>query len=219
MDREETVLAASSMYYLQDIKMETIASRLHMSRSSVSRLLKHARETGLVEITLRPTPTLAPVVGQRISERFHVETHVVPVNDTADDVERLDQVARATGRMVSGWFDSDMVLGVAWGTTLAAISQHLNRKTTRGSAIVQLNGAANTRTSGVDYAGNLISRFADAFDARVHHFPVPAFFDYAETRRAMWRERSIARVLDMQRRADIALFSVGALEGDVPSHV
>lgn len=75
---------------------------------------------------------------------------------------------------------------------------------------MQLNGAANTRTSGVDYAGNLISRFADAFDARVHHFPVPAFFDYAETRRAMWRERSIARVLDMQRRADIALFLVGA---------
>lgn len=33
MDREETVLAASSMYYLQDIKMETIASRLHMSRA------------------------------------------------------------------------------------------------------------------------------------------------------------------------------------------
>lgn len=219
MDREETVLAASSMYYLQDMKMEKIASRLHMSRSSVSRLLKRARDTGLVEITLRPTPTLAPAVGLRIAERFSVETHVIPVSDTADEAERLEQVARATGRMVSGWFDSDMVLGVAWGTTLAAISEHLNRKPTRGSAIVQLNGAANTRTSGVDYAGNLISRFADAFDARVHHFPVPAFFDYAETRRAMWRERSIARVLDMQRRADIALFSVGALGGDVPSHV
>ena len=219
MDRENTVLAAASMYYLQDLTMETIASRLHLSRSSVSRLLKRARDTGLVEITLRPTPTLAPAVSVRISERFKIETHVIPVSDTADDAERLEQVAMATGRLVSGWFDSDMVLGVAWGTTLAAISQHLNRKTTRGSAIVQLNGAANTRTSGFDYAGNLISRFADAFDARVHHFPVPAFFDYAETRRAMWRERSIARVLDMQRRADIALFSVGSLGGDVPSHV
>ncbi len=219
MDREETVLAASSMYYLQDMKMETIASRLHMSRSSVSRLLKSARDTGLVEITLRPTPTLAPAVSQHISRRFGIETHVVPVSDTADDAERLDQVAKAAGRIVSGWFDSDMVMGVAWGTTLAAISQHLNRKPTRGSSIVQLNGAANARTSGVDYAGNLISRFAEAFDARVHHFPVPAFFDDAQTRQAMWRERSMGRVLDLQRRADIALFSVGAFGGDVPSHV
>ena len=41
----------------------------------------------------------------------------------------------------------------------------------------------------------------------------------AETRDAMWRERSVQRVVDVQRRADIALFSVGALQGELPSHV
>jgi DNA-binding transcriptional regulator LsrR (DeoR family) len=50
-------------------------------------------------------------------------------------------------------------------------------------------------------------------------FPVPAFFDYAETREAMWRERSVSRVLEEQRRADIVLFSIGAVAGEVPSHV
>ncbi len=219
MDREETLLAASSMYYLQDMKMETIASRLHMSRSSVSRLLKQARASGLVEITLRPTPSRAPGVGQYISTQFNVEVYVVPVLDTATVEDRLEQVAMTTARMLTGWMDSDMILGVAWGTTLGAIAQHLGRKPTLGSAIVQLNGAANNRTSGVEYVGSLISRFGEAFDASVHLFPVPAFFDYAKTRKAMWRERSIARVLDVQRRADIALFSIGAVAGEVPSHV
>lgn len=219
MDRDETLLAASSMYYLQDLKMETIANRLHMSRSSVSRLLKQARASGLVEITLRPAPSRAPGIGQRISEQFGTETYVIPVTDSATIEERVEQVAMATARMVTGWFDSDMVLGVAWGTTLGAIARHLSRKPTRGSSVVQLNGAANTRTSGVEYVGSLISRFGDAFDAQVHLFPVPAFFDYAETRRAMWRERSVSRVLDVQRRADIALFSIGAVAGEVPSHV
>ena len=219
MDREETLLAASSMYYLQDIKMETIASRLHMSRSSVSRLLKQARSSGLVEITLRPTPTRAPGVSQYIASQFGVEVYVVPVPDSATDEVRLEQVAMTTARMLTGWFDSDMILGVAWGTTLGAIARHLSKKPTRGSSIVQLNGAANNRTSGVEYVGSLISRFGDAFDASVHLFPVPAFFDYAATRRAMWGERSIARVLDVQRRVDVALFSVGAVGGEVPSHV
>ena len=219
MDREETLLAASSMYYLQDIKMETIASRLHMSRSSVSRLLKQARASGLVEITLRPTPSRGPGVGQYISSQFDVEVFVVPVVDSATVAERLEQVALTTARMLTGWFDSDMVLGVAWGTTLGAISQHLGRKPTRGSSIVQLNGAANNRTSGAEYVGSLISRFGDAFDASVHLFPVPAFFDFAETRKAMWCERSVARVLDVQRKADIVLFSIGAVTGEVPSHV
>lgn len=213
------MITASTMYYLQDIKMEAIASHLHMSRSSVSRLLKQARASGLVEITLRPTPTRAPGIGQRITELFGAETYVIPVSDSATVEERLEHVAMATARMVTGWFDSDMVLGVAWGTTLNAIAKHLGSKPTRGSAIVQLNGAANTRTSGVEYVANLISRFGDAFDAHVTLFPVPAFFDYARTRRAMWRERSVSRVLDVQRRADIALFSIGALAGEVPSHV
>lgn len=219
MDREEAMLAASSMYYLQDVKMDAIASHLHMSRSSVSRLLKNARATGLVEISLRPTLARVSAVSREISERFGIETYVVPISDSAGMDERLEQVAMTTARIVSGWFDSGMVLGVAWGTTLSAIAQHLSRKPTRGSAIVQLNGAANNRTTGVEYVGSLISRFGDAFDARVLLFPVPAFFDYAETRKAMWRERSIARVLEVQRKADIALFSIGAVAGEVPSHV
>ena len=219
MEREEAMLSASSMYYLQDIKMDTIANHLHMSRSSVSRLLRDARESGLVEITLRPTPTRGPGLAKKIEACFGIEVHVVPVADLADEAERLDHVARATAKIVTGWFDSDMIMGVAWGTTLAAIARHLGKKPTRGSAIVQLNGAANVRTSGVEYAGNLIAQFGEAFDAQVHLFPVPAFFDFAETRNAMWSERSIVRVLEYQRRADIALFSIGAIAGEVPSHV
>lgn len=62
-------------------------------------------------------------------------------------------------------------------------------------------------------------RFGRAFDARVQQFPVPTFFDYAETRAALWRERSIIRVLELQERADVMCFSVGAVHGGGPSHV
>lgn len=217
--RDQDVLRAASMYYLQDMKMETIAKHLGTSRSTVSRMVKLARETGLVEINLRPTRSNAPGLGQRIAEVYGIEAYVVPVPDNHSEVERLDQVALTTARLIGNWFDSNMILALAWGTTLSAIAPHLSRKTTRGSAVVQLNGAANTRTSGVEYAGDLIAGFGRAFQARVHYFPVPAFFDFAETREAMWRERSVRRVLELQRKADVALFSVGAISGGLPSHV
>jgi DNA-binding transcriptional regulator LsrR (DeoR family) len=218
-DRDREVVMAATMYYLQDLTMETIAKHLRTSRSTVSRLIKRAREEGIVEITLRPAHSRAPGLGQQIAATYGIDAYVVPVPDSATLEDRLEQVAMATARLLTRWFDSEMVLGVAWGTTLAAIARHLPRKPTRGSEVVQLNGAANTRTSGVSYAGDLIAGFGAAFDAHVHHFPVPAFFDYAETKAAMWRERSIRRVLDAQARADIALFSVGALTGGLPSHV
>ncbi|WP_216648494.1 sugar-binding transcriptional regulator [Isoptericola chiayiensis] len=216
--RERDLVMAATMYYLQDMTMETIARHLRTSRSTVSRLLKRARETGVVEITLRPAHTRAPGLGRQLALAHGIEAYVVPVPDGADDDERLDQVARTSARLVSRWFDSDMVLGIAWGTTVAAVSGYLTAKPTRGAAVVQLNGAANTRTSGVAYAGEILDRFASAFEAHPHYFPVPAFFDYAATRDAMWRERSVRRVLDVQARTDVALFSVGALTG-LPSHV
>jgi deoxyribonucleoside regulator len=218
-DSEQDVLRAATMYYLQDMKMEAIARHLRTSRSTVSRLLKRARETGLVEITLRAASSRAPGLGQSISATFGVATFVVPVPDTAEDIDRLEQVALTSAKLLASWFHSDMVMGIAWGTTLAAVSRHLVHKPTRGSEVVQLNGAANDRTSGVDYTSNLISSFGSAFDAAAHYFPVPAFFDYPETKAAMWRERSVRRVLDVQARADIALFSVGAVAGAIPSHV
>jgi deoxyribonucleoside regulator len=216
---QRDVLRAASMYYLQDMKMETIARHLGTSRSTVSRMIKEARDTGVVEISLRPEYTRAPGLGQRIRDVYGIEAFVVPVLDSESQVDRLHQVARATARLVGTWFGSEMVLAVAWGTTLGAVVPHLSTKETRGSVVVQLNGAANTRTSGVDFAGDLMSGIARNFGAHVHYFPVPAFFDYEETKRAMWRERSVRRVLEVQRRADIALFSVGALRGELPSHV
>ncbi|MGT3784074.1 sigma factor-like helix-turn-helix DNA-binding protein, partial [Staphylococcus aureus] len=41
---------AASRYYVQDETMESIARALKLSRSSVSRLLKEARESGMVRI-------------------------------------------------------------------------------------------------------------------------------------------------------------------------
>jgi DNA-binding transcriptional regulator LsrR (DeoR family) len=219
IEREESMRVAATMYYLQDEPMDAIARRLGTSRSTVSRLLKAARDGGMVQIAVRTEPDAATGVAAQLMTDFGVRAHVVPVRAKAHEVERLDEVATVAARLLMDLFDDEMVLGVAWGTTVSAVARALGRKPTHGGTVVQLNGAANTVTSGVDYASTIVTAYGAAFDAEVRHFPVPAFFDFADTREAMWRERSVQRVLAVQRRADIALFGVGALGGQVPSHV
>ena len=51
--RHSDALRAAQMYYLQDLTMDAIARELRTSRSTVSRLLSSARETGLVQIQIR----------------------------------------------------------------------------------------------------------------------------------------------------------------------
>ncbi|MGC8480981.1 MAG: sugar-binding transcriptional regulator, partial [Acidimicrobiales bacterium] len=189
------------------------------SRSTISRLLAMAKAEGLIEFRLHTPNPQASELESRLRERYGIEAQVVPVVQNTTEVEVLDQVARAAAWLFSSLCESDMIIGVAWGTTVAAISKHLTRKATRRSIVVQLNGAGNTFTTGIDYASDILGRFGSALDARVQQFPVPTFFDFAETKEALWRERSIIRILQLQERADVLLFSVGAIQGGLPSHV
>jgi DNA-binding transcriptional regulator LsrR (DeoR family) len=90
---------------------------------------------------------------------------------------------------------------------------------THDSVIVQLNGAGNMHTTGITYASDIMRRFGSAYGARVEQFPVPAFFDHAATKTAMWNERSVQRILELQSRMSIAIFGVGSVDADYPSHV
>lgn len=210
---------AATMYYLQNETMDAIGVSLGVSRSTVSRLLKAARTGGLVEISVRSPEQTGNRMGDRLASRFGIRVHVVPVRQRATYVQRLDQVAVVAARLLSDWFLDGQTLGVAWGTTVTAVAENLQPRRRQGSAVVQLNGAANTQTTGLAYASDLIGTIATAFDSAAYYFPVPAFFDYAETKELMWSERSIKRVHEMHHQVDLALFGIGALEASVPSHV
>ncbi|MDJ0320080.1 sugar-binding domain-containing protein [Pseudarthrobacter sp. PS3-L1] len=217
--KDSDALRAAQMYYLQDLTMDAIARELRTSRSTVSRLLSSARDSGLVQIQIRNPLDTGPELEGRIRMRYAVDVHVVPVLETLNEAETLDRVAMQAARTIGPLVDSNATIGVAWGSTLSAVSRHLTRKITHDSVIVQLNGAGNMHTTGLTYASDIMRRFGSAYGAQVEQFPVPAFFDHADTKRAMWNERSVQRILDLQSRMSIAIFGVGSVDSSYPSHV
>lgn len=212
-------LTAAHLYYLQDLTMDAIAREMHTSRSSISRLLSFARNSGLVDIQIRSPMDRTAQLHRDIQQQYGVAAHIVPVPDTTSEVDRLERVSLSAARIISRYIDSNMTVGIAWGSTVTAISRHLAQKQLHNVEFVQLNGAGNNLTSGIVYASEILRRFADAFSATIQQFPVPAFFDDPATKQALWRERGTQRVLDIQRRMDVALFGLGSPFANVPSHV
>lgn len=217
--RVRDALHAAQLYYMQDLTMDAIATELGTSRSSVSRLLNFARSSGLVEIRVQSPLTDPGRLEDEFVKRYSVSAQIVPVPDQTSEVDRLERVAMSAARILGQYFDSNMIMGIAWGSTVSAVSRHLVAKQTHNSQIVQLNGAANYRTTGILYASEILSRFGAAYGAYVQQFPVPAFFDDPATKLALWRERSIRRVLDIQAHMDVAVFGLGSPSAQVPSHV
>ena len=217
--RTAEAMRAAHLYYIQNLTMDAIASELTISRSSVSRLIAFARDSGLVEIRLHSPIDQLTQLQHQLHDRFGLTAHIVPTGDAVTEIDRLDRVAMSAARILTDFIDSTMILGVAWGSTIASVSRHLVRKPVRNTQVVQLNGAGNAHTTGLVYASEIIGRFGAAFGATVQQFPVPAFFDDPATKEAFWRERSTARVLTVQRRMDVAVFGIGSPSSDVPSHV
>lgn len=218
MEHTPELVRVANLYYYENLTMEAIAADLEVSRSTVSRMLKTARDEGIVTVTITSNPERSEL-GALLADRFGVELTSAAVSRSASDLECLSAATRAAATLIRERMTNGKVLGIAWGTTTSEIGRSLASKRLRSTSVVQLNGAGNTAATGIAYASDIISRFAEAFDAAPVHFPVPAFFDFAETRRAMWRERSITKVLDLQAQTDIAVFSVGAVAGGVPSRV
>ena len=209
-DDGRAVYEAASMYYAQGETMEVIARHLGVSRSTVSRLLARARAEGVVRIEL-----VAPGGGgleRRMGEELGVRARIVPVREGTTEIHRLQQVAAvAAARFAdmvveeaggSGAGEDGLVIGTAWGTTMSELSAALPVRRVPGATVVQLNGASDPLREGPS-AGEVLARMGSALGARTIAFPVPAFFDRVATRRAMWSERSIGRVLAVARREGV----------------
>ena len=220
LERNTDAVKVARMYYYQNMTSEAIAHELNVSRSTVSRLLTYAKSQGLINIQIVDPNEHPSLLEKKIVEHFKIRrAHVVPVPAVAGEGEWLTRVVQYAANYLNTVFNSDMIMGIAWGTTISAISKYLLPKATHNAQIIQLNGAGNTQSMGIEYASEIIVRFAQNYQAAANLFPVPTFFDYAATKQAFWKERSIRRLLDLQNRADVLLYSIGAVNAGVPSHV
>ncbi|HUI71485.1 MAG TPA: sugar-binding domain-containing protein [Spirochaetia bacterium] len=210
----------AKLYYYNDLTTQQIAKELNVSRPTVSRLLSLAKRQGLVEIRVRDRQDLLLPMEELIKKQFGLKAvHIVSVPEVLDEVIWLERVAKYAANYLNTVLKPHSILGIAWGTTMSAVSEHLLPTSVYDLSIVQLNGSGNTYIYDNSYAATILKVFADTYDARVYLLPVPTFFDHKETKEAMWRERSVRQVVQLQNKADVLLYSIGAVSAGVPSHI
>src|SRR5690606_38898410 len=133
MMQDEAAFRAATMYYLQNQTMDVIARTLQVSRSTVSRLIAHARDVGMVRIAVeQPASRSGQYLRHLLAATFGLRAHVVPVRRRSTELQRLDQVEAVAANLLGQWFTSNMVLGVAWGTPVSGIAGHLRKVPTTG---------------------------------------------------------------------------------------
>ncbi len=217
---ERLAIKAARLYYYQEMTAAEVARELGVSRPTVSRLLAHARQSGLVEIRIHDPERAPQMIESELLKRFDLRAaRVVAVPRNSGEEVWLEQVANFTASHLNGLIRSDMTVGIAWGNTLNAVSRALSPSHCARVDIVQLNGSGTTQSAVDGNLSGIYTRFAENYGGSPHFFPLPAFFDFPETKVALSRERLVMGWKRRVERADLLIYSIGSVLASQPSYV
>ena len=198
------------LYYEMDATQQEIAAKLNLSRPKVSRLLKQARETGIVRISIADAIESCSDLSSTLRAYFNLkEAVVVPTSAYIPDMFR-QVVGKAAATYLNQTLQSRMSIGISWGITLYETVKAMAPLKLSQVHVVQLMGGLG-QTSPVLQSLELAKQLAELTGGTCHMLHAPAITGSAEARDAITLERSISQVLDLARTIDLAVVGFDAL--------
>ncbi len=202
----------AELYYLEDFTQERIARRFGFSRSRVSRMLKEARESGLVEIRIRSPLKAADGVGRELGSRLGLRECLVLASSgrgASGDISG-DLGALGARYLRESVLDGD-VIGVGWSSAVHDVVRSGHLQTKSGITVVQLIGSLGGFVPDLDGAF-IIESLGLSLGARQYFLQAPILVADAAVRDGLLRDPHIARSLDLARRANVTIVGVGTID-------
>lgn len=204
---------AAKLYYEHQLSQQEISKKLGVSRPTVSRLLKQARETGIVKIEIIDPAEIGTRLEAALIEKFELKKVVVVPNDTDDTILIKKRLGKAAVLLVDQLISDGTILGISWGTTMQEVARQIRPRRVRDMIVVQLNGGIS-RAEIDTHASEIAKGISESYKAIPYLMPLPAVVDNANLKKAILSDKNISRTLELGRKADIALFTVGSFGYD-----
>ena len=203
------------LYYVNDFTQQHIADRIGVSRTNVSRMLREARDRGLVEIKIHTPLNVVNDLQEELMTRLGLrECLVLEGSRLGGDAAELTDTAGRLSALGAGYLQETItdrsIVGVSWSSTVYHVvsAQHLQEK--RGVTAVQLMGSIGgsiTELDGVSITG----RLADVLGGKAQYLHAPMLVASAPVCEALMQDPHISQTLEVARNADTMVVSVGVI--------
>ncbi|PRX35540.1 DNA-binding transcriptional regulator LsrR (DeoR family) [Orenia metallireducens] len=217
MTERKTLLAeVARLYYEEELTQSEIAKRIHTSRSKISRMLKEAKEEGVVEININYPWARSLETENKLLETF--ELNQVRVLNSKE--LHYNEILKGLGVLAADYLDNilkaDSILGISWGKTMYNVVKSLNPSKKLPIKVVQVIGAAATNNPVID-APDLVRHLATAYGGNYYYLYAPLFIKDDIAHNALIKQPAIIQTMALAHRADIILTGIGALNNSTPN--
>ncbi len=203
----------AQLYYVRDFTQAQIAQRMGVSRSNVSRMLKEARAQGMVEIRIHSPLRTMPGLQEKLASRLDLreclvlaaidrESRIFETTDTAS------QVAALAARHLRENISEGDIIGLGWGRSVHRVVYNRFLREERDATVVQAMGSIGGSIPEFDGVATT-ARLANVLGASAHYLHAPMLVTEAAVRSGLLRDPHIRKTLEVARRADTLVSSVG----------
>jgi DNA-binding transcriptional regulator LsrR (DeoR family) len=219
-ERTDLLVTVASLYYELNQNQQQIADRLEISRSSVSRMIKEARDLGIVEIRIHKPVNRDYHLEQALLDRFGLQdAYVLVTAGELRDKEALYGVGRLAAaylQRVIGGMTPHTCIGTAWGTGAFAAVNALPEDRERQIDIVQMLGSVTVADPLID-GPDLARLLAAKLGGRHYDLHAPVLVEQPVLRAMLVNEPSVREGLQRGRSVALAITGIGTMAEEASS--
>ena len=180
---------------------------MEISRWKVGRVIKEARDRGLITITINHPQVDLTETEIKIAKKFGLkQAIVIGINDFSG-TSPLDQIGAAGAQYLASVIHRYRILGVTWGLTMSHVAKYLPKIDPLQLELAQIGGGIGT-IEGTDNPA-LTTMLGQKLSADAHVIQAPIIVRDKSIRDTLFKETKIRETLEIAKKADIVMFGVG----------
>lgn len=202
------------LYYGQELTQDQIAQETGLSRPTVSRMLREARDRGIVEIRVRYPFQTVRALDERLRASLGLADSRVLATPAASEFGPADDVPSRVGALAARYLqqrlDDGAVVGLGWGSMVCHVVRSGFLTNKPASAVAQIQGSIGGASEEIDGAW-LATTLGRSLGGRVHTLSAPMVVADVAVRRGLLRDQHIRQTLEVGKRADALVVGIGAV--------
>lgn len=211
-DQNRLIAKVLHLYYMFNLSQVEISKQLDLSTVRVNRIIKLARQEGMVEINLKlPFPNL-PELESRILALSDLEDIIISPSIGNTPSQDLAQLAQVAGSSFVNLIRSNDMICVGGGRTILEIINFTDKQTIPGVKIVPAIGGVQDLNEGD--VNSIATKLANKLGGESINFYAPAFAETEDECEMFFKLTHIKKVLEQAKSARIGLFGIGNLQID-----
>jgi DNA-binding transcriptional regulator LsrR (DeoR family) len=219
-DELRLMTKVARLYHEHGVRQSGIVERLGLSQSTVSRLLKRARDERIVRVSVVAPAGVYTELEEELQHAYGLRDAVIVDVDEAEFVSGrvLKSIGQAAAHYIEAVMQRGEVVGLSsWSRALLAMMDAMPRmpQSTNATVIQILGGIGDPSKDA--HANALTKQFASLARGEPKYLPAPGVVRSPESRRYFLEDRYVRETLGLFPSITLALVGVGAVTPDLES--